>query len=607
MRYDGIDLGGTVEQVKRRVADIIIEELIRNDITDCFAVVGGGAMHLDNALAIHEDMHTVFNHHEQACAMAAEAYARLSGKMACVCVTSGPGALNTLNGVAGAWEDSIPMIVLSGQVRFETSAEKIGLPLRYRGIQEFEIIDSIQNMTKYAVKLKNPKGVRREINKAIHIAMSGRRGPVWLDVPLDIQSMLIEEAELEEDEVYEPHLQASHEELDTLKRILLQAKRPCILAGSAIISSDVKEEFRAFIAQVQIPVVAGSGLADVLPVSYERYYGCSGNIGTRAGNFILQNADVILTLGSSISFRQTGFAQEEFAPGATIIMVDIDENEALKHGLRIKQFIHTALKEFFSSMQADGFAMTCPSRWIDYCETVKAHFSVYEGKDSSECKERVGQYNFWEAYNASIPDDMITVLGNNTAVCAKQQTGVRTLDQKVVVNYTIGSMGYDLPAAIGAAVASKKDIICATGDGSIMMNLQEMQTIKHYRLPIKIIVFSNDGYNAIRQTCTNFFDGVFIGCTAETGVSFPDFKKVAELFGFEYRRCENNFEIQECVDWLLQTSGNVLLDVQEKFDDPLIPKVMSRMREDGSFSTPALHDTFPFLPLEEIDRFMIKE
>ena len=593
--------------MKKRVADIIIEELIKNDITDCFAVVGGGAMHLDNALAVHEDIHKYFNHHEQACAMAAEAYARLCGKMACVCVTSGPGAINTLNGVAGAWEDSIPMLILSGQVRYETSVEITGLPLRYRGVQEFEIIDSVKNMTKYAVKLKNPKSVRREINKAIHIAMSGRRGPVWLDVPLDIQSTLIEEEELEENETYESDPQVGSESLESLKQILLQSKRPCILAGSAIISSDVKEEFRSFIEQVRIPVVAGSGLADVLPVSYERYYGCSGNIGSRAGNFILQNADAILVLGSSLSFRQTGFEQEAFATKAAIIMVDIDETESKKPGLRIRQFIHTTLKEFFHSVRENGFAMTSSSEWIDYCESVKRHFSVYEGKDSPECRERVGQYNFWEEYNACIPDDMITVLGNNTAICAKQQTGVSTLDQKVVVNYTIGSMGYDLPAAIGAAVASKKDIICATGDGSIMMNLQELQTIKHYNLPIKIVLFSNGGYNAIRQTCKNFFNGVFIGCTAETGVSFPDFEKVAELFGFGYRRCENNFEIKECIEWLLQSSGNVLLDVQEKYDDPLIPKVMSRMNEDGTFSTPALHDMAPFLPLEEIEEFMIKE
>lgn len=593
--------------MKKRVADIIIEELIKNDITDCFAVVGGGAMHLDNALAVHDGMHKYFNHHEQACAMAAEGYARLSGKMACVCVTSGPGALNTLNGVAGAWEDSIPMIVISGQVRYETSVEKSGLPLRYRGVQEFEIIDSVKNMTKYAVKLKDPVSARKEINKAIHIAMAGRRGPVWLDVPLDIQSALVEEAELEKNEDYELLPQLGYEDLETLKRILSQAKRPCILTGSAIISSDVRKEFIAFVEQVQIPIISGPGASDVLPVSYERYYGGSGNIGPRAGNFILQNADVILALGNSLSFRQTGFAQETFAPKAAIIMVDVDENEPQKPGLRIKHFIHAALKTFFDCMMKDGFSMACSSKWIGYCESVKERFSVYEGKDSSECKERVGQYNFWEAYHERVPDDIVTVLGNNTAVCSKTQIGVRTLNQRIIANYTIGSMGYDLPAAIGAAVASGKDIICATGDGSIMMNLQEMQTIKHYNLPIKIILFSNGGYNAIRQTCANFFNGTFIGCTAETGVSFPDFGQVAKLFGFEYKRCENNFEIGECIDWLLQSRGNAFLDVQEKYDDPLIPKVMSRMNTDGSFSTPALHDMYPFLPMEEINRFMLKE
>ena len=592
--------------MKKRVADIIIEELIRNNVKDCFAVVGGGAMHLDNALAIHDDINKIFNHHEQACAIAAEAYARLSGQMACVCVTSGPGALNTLNGVAGAWEDSIPMIILSGQVRYETSVEKSGLPLRCRGVQEFEIIESVRNMTKYAVKIKEPLSVRREVNKAIHIAMSGRRGPVWLDIPLDVQSAIVDEDDLEENEAYDEADEIDLEQLEIMKKTLLQAKRPCILAGSAIISSDVRKQFRKFISYIKIPVVGGAMLADLLPASYERYYGLSGNIGPRTGNFILQNADVILVLGSSLSFRQTGFAQEEFAPRARIIMVDIDENEPRKPGLKIEQFIHATLDAFFASVHKYGFSIECEENWINYCENVKNHFSVYEGKEISP-NERVGQYNFWEEYDKRVPNDMITALGNNTAICAKLQTGVRTLDQRVVVNYTIGSMGYDLPAAIGASVASKKDVICATGDGSIMMNLQEMQTIKHYKLPIKIVLFSNDGYNAIRQTCKNFFDGVVIGCTADTGVSFPEFKKVAELFGFEYRCCLCNAELPECVEWLIKSKGNVFLDIQEKYDDPLVPKVMSRMNADGTFSTPALHDMAPFLPQDEIERFMIKE
>lgn len=592
--------------MRKRIADIIIEELINNNITDCFAVVGGGAMHLDNALAIHAEINKVFNHHEQACAIAAEAYARLCGKMACVCVTSGPGALNTLNGVAGAWEDSIPMIILSGQVRYETSVEKTGLPLRYRGVQEFEIIDSVKNMTKYAVKLKNPLSVKREINKAIHIAMTGRRGPVWLDVPLDIQSAVVEEDDMENEESYDALPQIEKAELEIMAKTLLRAKRPCILAGSAIISSNMREQFRKFIAKVRIPVVGGAKLADILPVSYERYYGLSGSIGPRTGNFILGNADAILVLGNSLSFRQIGFGQAGFAQNAKIIMVDIDENEPRKPGLKITQFVHATLEDFFRSIHKYGFSMQCSQRWIDYCEKLKKCFSAYEGKVDF-AHERVGQYNFWEEYDRSVPEDMITALGNNTAICAKLQTGVRTLNQRVIVNYTIGSMGYDLPAAIGAAVASKKEVICVTGDGSIMMNLQEMQTIKQYHLPIKIILFSNDGYNAIRQTCKNFFDGVVIGCTAETGVSFPDFEKIAELFGFQYRCCMCNAEIKECIDWVIQSRGNVFLDVQEKYDDPLVPREMSRMREDGTFEALPLYDMYPFLPTEEVEKFMIKD
>lgn len=592
--------------MKKRVADIIIEELIHNHVTDCFAVVGGGAMHLDNALAVHEDMHKFFNHHEQACAIAAEAYARISGRMACVCVTSGPGALNTLNGVAGAWEDSLPMIILSGQVRYETSVEKSGLPLRYRGVQEFEIIDSIKNMTKYAVKLKNPLSVKRELNKAIRIAMTGRRGPVWLDVPLDIQSTVIEEKDMEDNEDIDLLPEIDSEQLKTMQEMLLHAKRPCILGGSAIISSSVREQFIKFIEKVRVPVIAGTKLADLLPVSFDRYYGVSGDIGSRTGNFILQNADVILVLGNSLSFRQTGFWQEGFAPKAKIIMIDIDENEPKKPGLRIEQFIHTTLKHFFEAVACSGFQMQCTDDWIDYCEKLKRHFSVYEGKDSN-AEERVCQYNFWEEYDKAVPDDIITALGNNTAICAKLQTGVRTLKQRVIVNCTIGTMGYDLPAAIGVAVASNKDVICVTGDGSIMMNLQEMQTIRQYHLPIKVILFSNDGYGAIRQTCKNFFDGVVIGCTPETGISFPDFEQVAELFNFSYRCCSCNGEIRESIDWVIHQSENAFLEIKEKYDDPLVPRSMSRMDEDGTFHTPALHDMYPFLTREEVNRWMIQD
>lgn len=276
--------------------------------------------------------------------MAAEAYARLSGKMAAVCVTSGPGATNTLTGVMGAWQDSLPMIVLSGQVRYEISVAKSGLPLRYRGIQEFEIVPAVKNMTKYAVMVTDPLSIKREMRKAIRIALEGRRGPVWLDIPQDIQNAMVEEEHLYPEE--ETNVKRETVDYSKMKQILKSAKRPCILAGSGIRSGNVMEEFLEFVDRMKIPVIGGAWVADNLYMEHPLYFGPSGNIGPRTGNFILQNADVILSLGNSLGFRQTGFNQQDFAPHAKIIMVDADENEAKKPGLHIDEFIHRDLKEF---------------------------------------------------------------------------------------------------------------------------------------------------------------------------------------------------------------------------------------------------------------------
>jgi acetolactate synthase-1/2/3 large subunit len=592
--------------VKKRVADIIMEVLCQNNIKDCFAVVGGGAMHLDNALAICRNINKYFNHHEQACAMAAEAYARLSGKMAAVCVTAGPGGTNTLTGVMGAWQDSLPMLIISGQVRYETSIEKSGLPLRYRGIQEFDITNSVKNMTKYSIMIKDPLSIKREMQKAINIAMSGRRGPVWIDVPLDVQSAIVEEEELysiESSNISLPCI--SNDEIEFIYKTIRNAKRPCILAGSGIRSSDTMDQFLQFIDKVGIPVIGGAWVADILYDEHPLYYGLSGNVGPRTGNFILQNADVILTVGNSLSFRQTGFNQGGFAPNAKIIMVDVDENEAKKPGLNIFKFIRSDLHLFFSKINGTKFVFKVEAEWKSYCEKLKNRFTPFESIKGISMSERVFSYYFWKIFRKLEPEDSILALGNNTGNSAKLQIGIKKRNQRVITNYTCGSMGYDLPAAIGAAVASKKSVICVTGDGSIMMNLQELQTIKQYKLPIKLIVFSNDGYGAIRQTCKNFFNNIYVGCTNESGVSFPEFKDVAKTFSYAYKSCNNNFEVEKSLKWLFSSNDRMLLEVKQRFDDPVSPKVMSRMKSDGTFSTPALHDMAPFLSKEELDNLML--
>lgn len=593
--------------MKKRVADIIMEILLEKGISDCFAVVGGGAMHLDNALAKNKEIHKYFHHHEQACAMAAEAYARVSGKIAAVCVTSGPGATNTITGVVGAWQDSLPMIVISGQVRYDISVEKSGLPLRYRGTQEYNIVPAVKHMTKYAVMIKDPLSIRKEFCKAIQIALEGRRGPVWLDVPLDIQSAVVEENDMYP-ECFEGDTSINvdrEDELNEVYQLVAGAARPCILAGSGIISGNARNGFSEFVEKIQIPIIGGAWLADIFYYEHPRFYGLSGNIGPRAGNFILQNADVILVLGNSLSFRQTGFNQEAFAPNAKVIMVDADEYEAKKPGLRIYRFLHMELKEFFKQTEKYYQPLGAKETWKEYCDHLKHRFSPYEAMEGINLNERVCSYYFWKQFDGLAGDDMIIALGNNSANSAKLQIGVQKKGQRVITNYTCGSMGYDLPAAIGAAVASGKEVICITGDGSIMMNLQEMQTVCQYHLPIKIVVFSNDGYNAIRQTCKNFFEGQYIGCNEETGVSFPDFSKVAETFGYKYRRCASNLDVKACLEWLVNNSGHLFLEVEQRLDDPVTPKVMSRMKEDGTFETPVLQDMAPFIEKSEYESLML--
>lgn len=591
--------------MKRRVADIIMDTLADLGVTDCFAVVGGGAMHLDNALLICEKIHKYFNHHEQACAMAAEAYAKACGRMAAVCVTSGPGATNTLTGVMGAWQDSIPMFVLSGQVRYEISVPKSGLDLRYRGIQEYEIVPTVKHMTKYAKMITEPKSIRAEVIKAYHIAMSGRKGPVWLDVPQDIQNAMVEERELISEAGQEQMLAVDDDMIEHIYQSIQNAKRPCILAGSGITSAWVRKEFEELVDKLGIPVIGGSWVADNFYMEHPLYYGPSGNIGPRTGNFILQNADYILTLGNSLGFRQTGFNQDAFAPNAKICMVDIDIEETKKPGLHISESIVADLREFIPKMLSKDFKVKPEDGWIAYCDKLKNHFSPFEAVQDIKMEDRVCAYYFWKIFQKYESSDSVLALGNNTANTAKLQVGVQKREQRVITNYTCGSMGYDLPAAVGAAVALKREIICVTGDGSIMMNLQELQTIRGYHLPIKVVVFENNGYNAIKQTSKNFFGGACIGCSPETGVSFPDFRKIADAFGYEYYCCHSNEELEAGLQWLFAKNGNLFLEVKQRLDDPIIPKLMSKLDEYGNMQTPALDDMYPFINEEEHKKMML--
>ncbi len=592
--------------MKRRVADIIVDFLCDNGITDSFSVVGGGSMHLNNAFARCGRISNYYNHHEQACTMSAEAYVRTSGKLPVVCVTTGPGGTNTLTGVLCAWQDSLPMLILSGQVRYDISVEKSELNLRQRGEQEFEIIPVVSHMTKYAKKIKDPYSIKKELRKALSIAVNGRPGPVWLDIPLDVQGSIIEEDNLISDGYICPKTPViSDEEIDYINHALDNSKRPCILVGSGVRVTNTVEQFGVFAEKLGIPVVSGIHVADAISFYHKIYFGLSGTLGPRVGNFILQNADLIISIGNSLHITQTGFNMDKFAPNAKIVMVDIDQNEAMKPGLRLDRFIQSGLYEFFEKTINHPIVCAKKEKWMTYCNALVERFPYIEIPADMKMDGEVRQNYFWHIFDKKEPEDCIVAFGNSMGVVGVVQKGTRTPRQRLIANFWVGTMGNDLPEAFGAAIASKHEVICCTGDGSIMMNLQELQTIIQYNVPVKIVLFSNKGYGAIRNTCKNFFDGTKVGCDPESGVGMPDFKKVAEAFGYNYRRCSTNRDVEECIDWLFAAEKFAFLEVIQDYDDVYEPKLQSRLLSDNTFSTPALHDMAPFIPQEELQKYML--
>lgn len=584
--------------MKKTVSEILFETLNELGVTDCFCVVGGGAMHLNHALGKNKGIATHFNHHEQACAMAAEAYARYKGEPAIVCVTSGPGATNAITGVMGAWVDSLPMIVISGNVRSNVSIASTGLPVRYRGIQEFDIINSVQNMTKYAVELLDPKQAKAEVAKAYDIAMAGRRGPVWIDVPLDVQNALVDTDELAEPMERITGSDAAAIDLACVTDMLKVAEKPCILFGSGISTAHLHDQLSEFVSRVRVPVVGGAWLGDVLGLDHELYFGSSGNVGPRVGNFILESADAILVLGNSLSYKQTGYNLEKFAPHAKIIMVDVDDNEAAKLGKKVDWFIQADLRDFF--LAAKTLQQAAPDAWMEHCCALRERFSPYEGAVGVDPKDRVNKYYFWKLFNEFAPEDTVLVLGNSQVGLAINQIGKAKDKQRMIANYICGSMGYDLPAAIGTCYAAHLPVVCATGDGSIMMNLQELETIVHNSLPVKVVLFENGGYGGIRQSQSNYFGDFSFGSGSDSGVGFPNFKDIAQAFGLEYAQCSSNEEVQESLQWLFSQEGPVFLEVQETYDDPVIPKLVSKIDENGNFTDPLLCDLDPFVDDETL-------
>lgn len=591
--------------MKKRIADIIIETLEENGITNAFCVPGGGAMYLNNALAL-SSIKTTFNHHEQASAICCEGFAKYSSKPALCCVTSGPGGTNTLTGIMGAYQDYTPIFILSGQVRYNTTVVKSGLNIRRRGEQEFDIINSVKNMTKYAKMVTKPLEVKREIQKAFDIMMDGARGPVWIDVPLDIQSVEIEENELLP--VFEkPKIKrCSDNDFKYILKAIKESRRPIILAGSAIRSSGEHENFLKVINKWQLPVVSACCVSDNLYNEHPLYLGTTGTVASRRSNIAIQNADLILNIGCSLGFKQTTFSQETFAPNAKMIMVNITPDEAKKPGIKVDKLICADIKDLFAKINSSKTKINIPKEWLEYCNKLKNRFGLYDDIVHHKQDDLVGVQEFWQKYSEQEPTNNVIILGNSSCVHGRLSFSVNKKNQRSIININCGSMGCDVPLAIGASIAAKKEVTLVTGDGSFMMNSQELATIMHNKLPVKIVIFSNQGYAAIRKTCNNYFKGKMFGCSQDSGLSFPNFEILAQAYNITYKNCASTSDVKNSIKWIIGEPGPCILEVQQIYEDVFLPSLKSRLNPDGTFTKIALQDMYPFLKKEELNKYMLK-
>lgn len=600
--------------MKIRVADYIAEFLAENNIDTLFTVVGGGAMHLNDGFGHNEDIKCIYNHHEQACAIAAEGYYRMSNKLPAVCVTTGPGGTNALTGVLGAYLDSIPMLVISGQVKYEMTVDSTGLDLRQLGDQEWNIVSTVDSMTKYAHMIKNPNEIKYVLQKALYLATSGRPGPCWIDVPLDIQGAIIDTDDLiefNEDELdIDLGVKVTKDTIETVISKLKSAKRPVIYAGSAIRTNNAHDEFLKLVNKLQIPVVNAWNATDSLEYDNKLTVGCGGSFGDRPANFAVQNSDLILSLGCRLSTRQVSFAYDKWAYDAYKIMVEIDKAEIEKPTINIDMPIQSDIGDFLEIFNKvlDEEYMDYEfnhNQWVDKCNEWKNKYPVCD-KLKYQQKSPINVYAFLDTLSSNMMEYEKIVVANGSA-CACIHGYKLKKGQRLVVNSGVASMGYDLPAACGACFGiGKKRLVCVSGDGSIQMNLQELQTIVHHKLPIKLFVINNNGYQSIRITQRSFFERPFVGIGGDSGdVSFPQMKKIANAYSIPYYSCNDISKLDETVNKTLNHDGYVMCEIFVDTKQEFEPKSASKKLPDGKMVSAPLEDMKPFLPRDELEENMI--
>ena len=593
--------------MKIKVAEYISQFLVDNGIKDCFMVTGGGAMHLNDAIGHQDGIHCTFNHHEQACAIAAEGYTRMTGKLAAVCVTSGPGGTNAITGVMGGWLDSIPMFIISGQVKRETTIWAVqDLNLRQLGDQEFNVIDSVKNMTKYAIMVTNPQEIAYHLEKALFFSLNGRGGPVWLDIPLDVQGAKVDTDSLihfdPNQEVVWRTPEVKQSAIDILIQKIKESKAPLVLAGTGINLGGADEKLLAFLDKYQIPVVTAWNANDTVSFDNPYYVGMPGTVGMRSGNFAIQNCDLLISLGCRLNIRMIGYTHYDFALRAFKAIVDIDARELFKPTIQADLPIHADVGQFLEKMLEQNYEPLVEHKeWVKWCRDLLFRFPTvrpeYHGKGL------INPYVFIDLlFDHLTPIDRI-ICGNGAACVITFQAAKVKQGQRMFTNSGCAAMGYGFPAAVGVAVSdNSKRTICIDGDGSIMMNIQELATVAYNKLNMKIFVLNNNGYLSIRQTQRNLFQPPFIGIDSESGVGFPNFEKLADAFGLKYFRIDSEAEADETLNQALRFEGPCLCETVVDPNQNFEPKSSSKVLPDGRIVSPSLDDMAPFLDREEFKK-----
>lgn len=590
------------------LSSYLFDFLARKGVSQAFLFTGGMAMHLNDALSSEERIRTICCHHEQACSLAAEGYAHVTGRPALVQITAGPGSLNAMTGVFGAYVDGLPMIVVSGQSKRETTCAAYGLvgQLRQAGEQEAQIVPMARSLTKYAVSIHDPSRIRYELEKAWHMAVSGRPGPVWLEIPVDVQGMSVDPDALPG--FHQPLIPPADLSgvAQQVAQAIASAKRPVLVAGPGLRVGQATEAFRTLAERLGCPVLC-AGTLDIIQKEHPLYAGGMGNVGTRAGNITVQNADLLLFLGVTMHLTMTTYNWKALGRNARKIVVECDASECERPQYIADETILAETLPFVQALDAACVAEgTCvDAQWLAFCqERVRRLPAVPERLHTLDAEGRINPYWFAEELFRRLGDGDIVTPGNASAGVTAQQAGSLRPGQRLIANFGNGPMGMAVPAAIGAACAAPgRRIICLDGDGSFMLNMQELATVRYHNLPIIIFIYNNNGYMSIRQTQRNFFRKQ-IGTGPENGLGFPSFEGLAAAFGLPYARIAGG-AWQEQLDSALEAQGPQLVEVMLDPEQGFEPKISSRKLEDGRMISLPPEDMFPFLPREELQQHLL--